>query len=276
MNRRLPSNLNSLLLRCSNASPNIPSISLIFHHQYHLPSFKYNQNSGFPNNNNIISNTQLCTIISTRSLTYLHAGKRINGLKRDPSSFLINPHNLVYTDLNDDNYYNKIKESLNLEAYNIGLTNDLLLQIFTHKSFAHGQKAYNEKFQLLGTHFLKYYTSVYTVTQVSNDQDQNQLKFNRLGSLRSKLLIDKTVLSKFIELRKLNEFIFWKLRNPLKDLSYNGSDKVYSSVITALVGGILLTKGDKKAIEFINGEFLNDNSNESTLISIVNDKNYKK
>lgn len=204
----------------------------------------------------------------SRSITYLHTGGRIRGLKRDPADFLTNPKGLLYTSLTQSTYQDKIRSILNLQKYDIKLSNDLILQSFTFKSFAHGQKPYNEKLSILGYQFLKFYTSIYSIQNTSNNNN-DFVGFNSLGKNASKALCGKNTISQFIQSKNLHNFIFWKMRNPLLSLKYNGADIVFNSVLNAILGSILLSNGQKKAIDFINGELLNNN-NDISLISIIN------
>lgn len=215
-----------------------------------------------------------------RYITYLHTGSRVRGLKRDPNEYLKTPTGLSYNELQQQQYHDKVRSSLNLSQYGINLSNDLILQCLTHKSFAHGSKPYNEKLSLVGSQFLKYYTSVYSLrskellSQVNDSKFQqsiNGLNFTNLGTQASKLLISKKTTSDFIKHKQLDTLIFWKKRDPLKAEQFNGEHTVFSSVLNAIVGSILMMNGPKKTAEFIEAELLDLNKDVS-LVKIAKEQ----
>lgn len=208
-----------------------------------------------------------------RTITYLHTGSRIRGLKRDPESYLKNPKGLSYNAVKKSDYQDSIRNILNLQKYGINISDDVLLQCFTHKSFAHGLKPYNEKLSLLGSQFLKYQASIYSINEkellstVAKDKIQkglNDLNFTNLGTQLSKLLISKESSSRFMQAKDLDTFIFWKMRDPLnKGEKFNGEVTISNSVLNALVGGMLITNGPVKTTNFIKNELLNNDSDIS-------------
>ncbi|EDO15428.1 hypothetical protein Kpol_1027p2 [Vanderwaltozyma polyspora DSM 70294] len=216
----------------------------------------------------------------TRSITYLHSGTRVRGLKRDPASFLVSPKGVKYDELNRTEFNEKIDKILNLSKYDIKVPNDLLLQCFTHKSFAHGIKPYNEKLSLLGLQFLKLQAGIYSISQSVNlspvqagkiQKQIDNLNFTNLGTQFSKLIISKYSTSKFIIEKNLDSLIFWKMRDPFKAKNYNGDHTINSTVLAALIGGILKTNGPAKTANFITGELLN-NDNTASLLKFANEK----
>lgn len=224
------------------------------------------------------------TILQTRRqavrlITYLHSGARVRGLKRDPESFLKNPKGLSYNALKQSEYQDKVIQILKLKELDINLPNDVILQCLTHKSFAHGTKPYNEKLCLLGTQFLKYQASIHSLKQsdllspVGEGKVQQSIKglnFTNLGTQLGKLLISRPVTARFIKEKNLDSLIFWKMKDPLRDSHHNGETTIYSTVLNALVGGILATNGPTKAIEFVNSVLLNSESDVS-LVKIANE-----
>ncbi|SCU99975.1 LANO_0F04588g1_1 [Lachancea nothofagi CBS 11611] len=222
----------------------------------------------------------LRTPVGFRNITYLHSGNRVRGLKRDPSEFLRLPSGLLYTEVEPHKYQETVRSQLNLEKHGVALSNELILQCLTHKSFAHGSKPYNEKLALLGSQYLKYHASVHSlkdsatplVASAGTQQNQkpiNGLNFTNLGSQVSKLLIAKKTTAQVIKERQLDSLIFWKKRDPLQNSTYNGETAVLASVLNALVGGILITNGPEKTSHYIENEFLNP-SNEASLVRIAN------
>ncbi|CEP64123.1 mitochondrial 54S ribosomal protein mL57 LALA0_S10e02960g [Lachancea lanzarotensis] len=219
----------------------------------------------------------LRTNIGRRSITYLHSGSRVRGLKRDPSEYLRLPGGLLYTEIEPSTYHDTIRSRLNLQNHDVTLSDDVIVQCLTHKSFAHGGKPYNEKLALLGAHYLKYLTSVFSLklpaplSPVAAEKIQkpiNGLNFTNLGSQGSKLLISKNTTAEFIRKRQLDSFVFWKKRDPLQNAAYNGESAVYASVLNALLGGMLLTNGAEKTNRYIQNEFL-DSSKEASLVRVA-------
>ncbi|CAR30387.1 mitochondrial 54S ribosomal protein mL57 [Lachancea thermotolerans CBS 6340] len=212
-----------------------------------------------------------------RNITYLHSGSRVRGLKRDPSEYLRLQNGLMYNEVKPENYQENVRKQLNLAKHNISLSDDIILQCLTHKSFAHGSKPYNEKLAALGMQFLKYHTSVHSlrsakplspVAEGKNQKSINGLNFTNLGTQLSKLLIAKKTTAQVIRSRHLDSLIFWKKRDPLKNESFNGETTVYSGVLSALVGGILVTNGPQKTSQFIEKELL-DPKKEASLVQIA-------
>lgn len=224
------------------------------------------------------------TILQTRRqavrlITYLHSGSRVRGLKRDPEAFLKNPKGLSYNALKQSEYQDKVAQILKLKELDIDLPNEIILQCLTHKSFAHGSKPYNEKLCLLGAHFLKYQASIHSLKQqdflspVAEDKVQQSIKglnFTNLGTQVAKLLISRAVTARFIKEKSLDSLIFWKMKDPLRDSHHNGETAIYSTVLNAIVGGILATNGPAKAIDFVNKVLLNSESDVS-LVKIANE-----
>lgn len=237
--------------------------------------------TSFPTNQNI---TRSCGVISqSRSLVYLHKGQRVRGLLRDEAEFLVSPKGKKY-EASEENL-------TNLKAYlgqEYKLPDELLLQILTHKSFAHGLKPFNEKLAIFGSHYLKYKTSLHSIndttntsTSTINDEQTpkqstiNGLEFSKLGTEVSRLLNSKTVLADYIRSQNLGGEVFWKKRDPLiKDPDRSGENSVFSKTLEALLGALLLHHGTPKTNQFVDGVLL-DKSNPASLIGIANTKRSK-
>lgn len=196
-----------------------------------------------------------CNLQSVRTVIYLHKGPRINGVRRDPESYLRNPSGILFTEVQANEYQDKVRSILQLPKYGIKLSNELILQCLTHKSFAHGSKPYNEKLNLLGAQFLKLETSIHSVKNDSpleaRENGPLSLKFSNLGTNFAKELASKNTACTFIKSHKLGPFIFWKMRDPLKDSHINGETTIFASVLNAFIGAILTTNGPEKASLFI-------------------------
>lgn len=203
---------------------------------------------------------------SLRLITYLHSGDRVRGIKRDPTSYMINPYGLTYDKVQKEKglatseFFSKIRNNLPLKKFDISVDDNLLLQCFTHKSFAHGKVPYNEKLFIMGSHFLKVQASVYSIkSNKTTDKATliNGMNFNTLGSTMSKQILSEYKLTKFMESLGLKELIFWKKRNVNENNEFNGEPKIVSSVLNSLVGAILLTNGVEKTSSFVNSFLLN-------------------
>lgn len=136
-----------------------------------------------------------CNLQSVRTVIYLHKGPRINGLRRDPESYLRNPSGVLFTEVNAKECQDKVRSILQLPKYGINLSNELILQCLTHKSFAHGSKPYNEKLNLLGAQFLKLQTCIHSLKNGSPaescENGQLSLQFSNLGTKFAKELTSK-------------------------------------------------------------------------------------
>lgn len=215
-----------------------------------------------------------------RLITYLHSGPRVRGLKRDPASYLKGPNGILYTDVKLPEYKTKVQSALQFERCGIDLPEELVLQCFTHKSFAHGSKPYNEKLNVLGSQFLKYQAAIHSLRQRDQlspvapnkvQQSLNGLNFTNLGTVTAKLIISKTSTAEFMKVKQLNSLIFWKMRDVTKDGRYNGENTVFTSALNALVGAILISNGPEKAANFVQQVLLNG-ENDVSLVKIANEQ----
>ncbi|CAI4906472.1 CGH_3_HP_G0021310.mRNA.1.CDS.1 [Saccharomyces cerevisiae] len=215
-----------------------------------------------------------CNLQSVRTVIYLHKGPRINGLRRDPESYLRNPSGVLFTEVNAKECQDKVRSILQLPKYGINLSNELILQCLTHKSFAHGSKPYNEKLNLLGAQFLKLQTSIHSLKNGSPaescENGQLSLQFSNLGTKFAKELTSKNTACTFVKLHNLGPFIFWKMRDPIKDGHINGETTIFASVLNAFIGAILSTNGSEKAAKFIQGSLL-DKEDLHSLVNIANE-----
>ena len=148
-----------------------------------------------------------CNLQSVRTVIYLHKGPRINGLRRDPESYLRNPSGVLFTEVNAKECQDKVRSILQLPKYGINLSNELILQCLTHKSFAHGSKPYNEKLNLLGAQFLKLQTCIHSLKNGSPaescENGQLSLQFSNLGTKFAKELTSKNTACTFVKLHNL-------------------------------------------------------------------------
>lgn len=202
-----------------------------------------------------------------RRFLYLHAGARVRGLKRDPVSYLRNPAGLSYDEVTPE-YQDKIRQALRLREHGIELNDPVILQCFTHKSFAHGSRPYNEKLNLLGSQYLKLKASIHSIKGGDGKTD-----FTQLGSLQSRGLISHHTAAHYIMQKQLDPLVFWKM-NDLNNGPVNGKSKILSTVLNSIVGAIVLQQGTGKASQFVFEELLNP-KNSNSLLNIASAKTVK-
>lgn len=210
---------------------------------------------------------------NVRSITYLHTGERVRGLKRDPKEMLKNPEGLHYDDFDLAKNQDLVCDAFRLRQNELKLPGKLVLQCLTHKSFAQGSKPYNEKLSLLGFHFLKYCASIMSLEQpVLMDKGRkniqnpiNGLNFANLGTHSAKNIISKEVIGELVRLKGIDSLIFWNKRSTLESAKFNGQDTVRTSVLNALIGGTLIFNGYEKTAAYVNSELLNP-KNEQSLV----------
>lgn len=193
-----------------------------------------------------------------RRFLYLHAGARVRGLKKDPVSYLRNPAGLKYDEVKPAEYQDKIRQVLNFKEHGIELSDPVILQCFTHKSFAHGSRPYNEKLNLLGSQFLKLNASIHSVKE-GNDTD-----FTQLGTVESRGLISHHTAANYIMRKQLDPLVFWKMSD-LNNGPVNGKSKILSTVLNSIVGAIVLQQGTGKASQFVFEDLLNPKNSDSLL-----------
>lgn len=198
-----------------------------------------------------VFNTKVVNPISKTSIRsiYLHKGPRINGLKRDPEQVFTNEQGQQYDNINENIKY--IQEFLQ-DKYKI--TNELALQVITHKSFANGIKPYNEKLSAMGSKILNLHLGKLVIE--SNTQNQLAIEnknLDILGQPIAKELTGRLSLGIFAKVNKLNSIMFWNSYNA-QGLSFetSGELKVSAQMIYALIGAINYTYGKAATELFIN------------------------
>lgn len=205
-------------------------------------------------------------IIRLRPLTwsrnvYLHKGQRLAGLKKDPEQVFVNEQGLKYQDANNIQH---IKQFVGPQ-YNI--SDDLALQVITHKSFANGIKPFNEKLSAIGLKLLNLYFAKYVIEQPSktstkNENTINGLNLDILGQPISKELSGRLSVGIFAKLNKLNSIMFWNSYSG-QGLGFESSGelRVSAQMIYALIGAVHLTHGKKIAEEFISEKIVSEVEN---------------
>lgn len=182
----------------------------------------------------------------TRNI-YLHKGERVAGLKRDPEEVFITNHGYKYGKTQEN--LKHIKGFLP-EKYSI--SDDLALQVLTHKSFGNGIKPYNEKLSAMGAKILNLFCAkLVTDKPTTNENAIDGKNLDSLGSPIAKELAGRMSLGLFAKTTNLNSIMFWKSYN--HDLSFesSGEMKVSAQMMYALVGAITFTHGKEIAEAFI-------------------------
>lgn len=202
----------------------------------------------------------------SRSISYLHIGKRVVGLKRDPQTFMVSPSGIKYTDFkNDTKFTDQVRKTLQFDKYQLHLTDKIILQCFTHKSFAHGFVPYNEKLSLLGVQYLKLLSSIKSITNAKGISPINTYNFDKLGSIEAKNELNDSVIYNWLQNMKLTELIFWKKKSDVGNSRFNGEPKIMSTVLHSLIGALVLTNGEPKTCKYVNDFLLNKESRSPLL-----------
>ncbi|GMM58487.1 mitochondrial 54S ribosomal protein YmL15 [Maudiozyma humilis] len=212
------------------------------------------------------------SVPGSRSIAILNKGARIRGAKRDPASYMKNASGLQYSAAKAPECQDKVRNAFKFADYGVQLSDSLILQCLTHKSFAHGSVPYNEKLQLLGTQFLKLRATLFSLHEGGNAANAstgniNGLDFAALGSPRSKTLVSRRNIGQTVKRADIDDVVFWKMRDVEKGGKYNGEDTVLSSVLSALVGAILTTNGPEVAATYVDKFLLGEGSS----LSLVKD-----
>lgn len=192
-------------------------------------------------------NTRICLRINPIRTIYLHKGDRVAGLKRDPEEVFTTNHGYKYGKTEEN--LKHIKSFLQ-DKYSI--SDDMALQVLTHKSFGNGIKPYNEKLSAMGTKILNLFCAKLVTDQATTNENAiNGKNLDCLGSPMAKELSGRMSLGLFAKTTKLNTIMFWKSYN--HDLSFesSGEMKVSAQMMYALIGAITFTHGKEVAETFI-------------------------
>lgn len=199
---------------------------------------------------------------------YLHKGERVAGLKRDPEE--------VFT-TNNGYKYGKTEENLKHikdflpEKYSI--SDDLALQVLTHKSFGNGIKPYNEKLSAMGSKILNLFCAkLVTDKTTTNENAINGKNLDCLGSPIAKELSGRMSLGLFAKTTNLNRIMFWKSYN--HDLSFesSGEMKVSAQMMYALIGAVTFTHGKEVAEAFIKEKLFDTEPSIEDITSTIIDQ----
>ncbi|ODV63147.1 mitochondrial 54S ribosomal protein mL57 ASCRUDRAFT_31525 [Ascoidea rubescens DSM 1968] len=234
----------------------------------------------------------------------LHSGKRQPGALRDPNDYLISPSGIKYSPIkevskvpeaseaSESHEYSgspeEIQESLKpIKSYFHSIDPDLidknqisdklLLQILTHKSFSHGHFPYSEKLSVIGFKFLKktyFINTIHQSLQKPIDQEYftnskfksfhnyknynfliNEFNFADLFRKDKINFLSVSNLAKISRSKQFSKILFWK---PTSKRAINkDNDTIYAEVLKALIGALLLSKGAVYTQYFIEKNLIN-------------------
>lgn len=183
---------------------------------------------------------------------YLHSGKRVQGLKRDPAEVLQTHSGAVYGATEEN--LRHVKGFLEAPY---AVPDEMLLQALTHKSFGNGFKPYNEKLAALGSKvcnlfFLKHVVGHPTATATAVAGKN----LDCIGMPVPRALTERTAMAVFAHKNNLNRVMFWKLYNHSLGFALSGEMKVSAQMMYALVGAVALVHGKQHAEEFVRAKLV--------------------
>lgn len=195
--------------------------------------------------------------IQRRNVVFVR-GKRVKGMLRDPSDYLTSK-GIKYS-LSEDN----IKPLKNFLGKEYELPDKMLLQILTHKSFAHGSKPYNEKFSFFGERLLKYAATKFVLAAGRNENYKYSVggyNFDSIGSLAHRLIVTDKSLSEFASEKGIDKIFFCKVALPNSEKEHEKNIKpkaMYSTIVSSLAGAIAAQHGKAVAEKFVNEMLFKD------------------
>ncbi|CAN6646358.1 large ribosomal subunit protein mL57 [Trichomonascus vanleenenianus] len=197
--------------------------------------------------------TRLGLVMPSRSLVYTRDGVlKARGMKKDESEYLTSSTGIAYP--GDKATLEPIKTFLG-EEYT--LPDDLILQVLTHKSFAHGKKPFNERLANLGRDFLRLHTFGFAVSHKPSASSHAVGEFNfDIEPRILELMSSTTVLSQIARQLGVEKSLFWKNPYPTQSPERNGENTVCAKSISAAVAAVLLHHGEAKAHAFVKSRLL--------------------
>lgn len=202
------------------------------------------------NNNTHTANTKQRLPYSyhqQRSIVFVR-GQRVQGLIRDPSEVLSSDGVKYGTENNNltplKNYLNSLKLSTKID-----FSDDFLLQILTHKSFAHGSKPYNAHISFLGEQILQLCATKHVIGQSGN--------LDAVGSMAHRIMWSDKLLAAFAESKGIDKVFFCKKALPGGNIDKLYKPKsIYATITSSLIGAITSKYGKNIAEEFIEKELI--------------------
>lgn len=199
---------------------------------------------------------------TTRNI-YIHKGSRMAGMKRDEEEVFTNSDGLKYDNSSDN--VKHIQEYLPAEY---AISDDLAMQVITHKSFVNGIKPYNEKLSAMGSKLMNLYFAKWVISKPStNDLAINGQNLDILGLPIAKELSGRMAAGIFAKTTKLNSIMFWNSYSQGLSFETSGELKVSAQMVYALVGAVAFTHGKAQAEKFIEEKIVS--SNEAIARKIV-------
>lgn len=190
--------------------------------------------------------------IQNRSIVYLKDGvSRARGLKKQDEEYLTAANGIKYPGTQET--LQPTKEFLG-DAFK--LSDDLILQTITHKSFAHGKRPFNESLSILGKEFLRLETGSFAVNQESSNPSRIANANFDISPNAVELLSSVKAIAEVSKRAGIANCIFWKKRADGLSPKQSGEVSVHAKTIAALVGAILVTHGQTKASDFIKTKLL--------------------
>ncbi|CDK27053.1 unnamed protein product [Kuraishia capsulata CBS 1993] len=187
-----------------------------------------------------------------RNLVVYRSSKSKGGI-RNPDDYLTSGSRKY--ELNEDNLKHIKGYLSSIESGKYQLPDRLLLQVITHKSFAHGKLPYNEKLSILGYSLFSMTTAKFAlhIAEVSKARDVVDV----VNSTGFKLLNRNSMLDVFSSLTGLAKVVFWKNPEPLNLDGASALNKtVERNTVLALIGAIISQHGTKSAEEFVINEVI--------------------
>ncbi|CUM63584.1 uncharacterized protein PRCAT00001163001 [Priceomyces carsonii] len=190
--------------------------------------------------------------IYSRRYVYLHKGSRVPGLKKDPDEVFVENNGIKYSGSEDNIRY--IKDFLQDK---FAISDELALQVITHKSFGNGAKPYNEKLSAMGSKLMNLYFAKYVTSKsTSNELAINGKNLDSLGSPAARELGGRLALAMFARNNNVNRIMFWKSYNYGLSFEASGEMKVSAQMMYALVGAVTFVHGKETAEAFIKEKLL--------------------
>ncbi|KAH3660428.1 hypothetical protein OGAPHI_007014 [Ogataea philodendri] len=207
----------------------------------------------FVGRSQIKHNTSGIQVINKRSVVFAK-GPRVKGALRDPEDILT--VNGIRYGSSEDNL-KPLKTFLQTKLKGkYELPDKLLLQIITHKSFAHGTQPYNARLSYFGKELIQLSAAKYALSQpTDNEFAINNLNFDSLGSFTQSFMKSEKLLKEYAVLNNLDTVFFRRLALPSgrEDADYKPRS-IWSTLTASLVGAIATQHGKKAAEEFIQQE----------------------
>ncbi|ODV78003.1 uncharacterized protein CANTADRAFT_7471 [Suhomyces tanzawaensis NRRL Y-17324] len=183
---------------------------------------------------------------------YLHKGPRVTGLKKDPQEAFTT--NTGYKYEKSENNLKYIKGFLQ-DKY--AISDDLALQVLTHKSFNNGVMPYNEKLSAMGSKLANLFFAKYvTEGSTNNENNVNGKNLDVLGSPIAKELSGRMTMGLFARSNELNKVMFWNSYGHGLGFETSGEMKVSAQMMYALIGAVAFSHGKEVGEQFIREKLL--------------------